>query len=217
MKYKLAIFDLDGTILDTLEDLKNSVNYALEINGFPIRTREEVRTFIGNGIRKLIERAVPNGTEMKKIDKVFCDFKEYYGEHSMDTTKPYDGIVEIINKIRSEGMKTAVVSNKADFAVQKLCDEFFYGLFDFVVGEREGIRRKPAPDSVNEVLKKIEIDKKDAVYIGDSDVDVETANNADIDCIAVLWGFRTKEEILNSDKGQCTFVMTINELKNILQ
>lgn len=191
--YKLVIFDLDGTILDTLDDLTDSVNASLKRFGFSIRSREEVRSFVGNGIRKLMERAVPEGTESVEIDKVHEFFKKYYKEHCADKTIPYLGILDLLKKLRQAGCKTAVVSNKADFAVQELCKRYFDGLFDVVVGDREGILRKPAPDSVFEVLRLLEMKKKDAVYIGDSEVDIETAHNAGMDEIIVEWGFRKRE------------------------
>ena len=150
MKYDLLIFDLDGTILDTLEDLKESTNYALDFHGFPKRTLDEVRRFVGNGIGKLIERAVPSGTPEKETGRVLATFKRHYGEHCADHTKPYEKIPAFLKVVREKGCQTAVVSNKADFAVQALCEQYFPGMFDFVVGEREGIRRKPCPDSVNE-------------------------------------------------------------------
>lgn len=193
MKYKFVIFDLDGTILDTLQDLYNSVNFALEKNCLPERSREEVRAFVGNGIRLLIERAVPENTDISVIDKVFCDFREHYAIHSADTTKPYDGIIELLARLRRSGIKTAVVSNKADFAVQKLVKLYFDGMFDFVTGEREGINKKPAPDAVFEAIKATEIPHEQTVYIGDSEVDIQTAKNASVDCITVDWGFRDRD------------------------
>ena len=193
MKYDLLIFDLDGTILDTLEDLKESTNYALDFHGFPKRTLDEVRRFVGNGIGKLIERAVPAGTSEKETGRVLATFKRYYGEHCADHTKPYEKIPVFLKVVREKGCQTAVVSNKADFAVQDLCEQYFPGMFDFVVGEREGIRRKPCPDSVNEVLKTLEKTKEQAIYVGDSDVDVETAKNAGMPVIGVSWGFRGRE------------------------
>lgn len=191
--YKLIIFDLDGTILNTLEDLADSTNYALSVNHFPQRTMEEVRDFVGNGIGKLIERAVPAQTESAVVEKVLSDFTVYYGQHCADKTRPYDGITELIQKLKDEGCKIAVVSNKADFAVRQLCEQYFPNLFDFVVGEREGIRRKPAPDSVLEVLERLGVSKENTLYIGDSDVDIQTAKNACVDQISVEWGFRKRE------------------------
>jgi phosphoglycolate phosphatase len=196
MKYKLAIFDMDGTILDTLEDLKNATNYALRTHGLPERTLDEVRSFVGNGILLLIQRAVPAHTAEPTIQAVFQTFTAYYAEHCADATKPYDGIVPLIQALRTAGIKTAVVSNKADFAVQELVIEYFDGCFDAAVGERKGMNKKPAPDSVYEVLSLLEIDKSEAVYIGDSDVDLETAKNSGLPCIAVEWGFRTHDFLI---------------------
>ncbi|MCX4270045.1 MAG: HAD family hydrolase [Lachnospiraceae bacterium] len=193
MRYRLVVFDMDGTILDTLEDLTDSVNYALGCLGFPIRSKQEVCGFVGNGIRKLIEQAVPKGTEKVLTDRVYQVFREYYRGHCAEKTQPYSGILPLLEELRRAGRKTAVVSNKADFAVQELCSRYFNGLFDTAVGEREGILRKPAPDSVYEVLRRLGVAKEEAVYIGDSDVDIETARNVGMDEIAVEWGFRTRE------------------------
>lgn len=212
MKYKLAIFDLDGTILDTLEDLADSVNYALAKSGFPLRTIDEVRRFVGNGIRSLMERAVPQGTEIAAIDVVHRDFTAHYKVHCADKTRPYDGINELIMRLREAGCKTAVVSNKADYAVQELCVQYFPGMFDFVVGERAGIRKKPAPDSVNEVLSVLEMEKENSVYIGDSEVDLATARNACMSCIAVSWGFRTVD-VLKENGAE----LIVSEPENIAE
>lgn len=198
MKYELAIFDLDGTILNTLDDLSASLNFALKKSGYPMRTTEEVKSFVGNGIRKLIERGVPTGTDKISIDKVYSDFSEHYRIHCADMTKPYDGIPELLKKLKKNGIKTAVVSNKADYAVQNLCIQYFNGLFDAAVGEHDGVRRKPAPDLVFIILEKLEIKCQNAVYIGDSDVDIETAKNSGMDCIAVEWGFRDRSLLIKS-------------------
>ena len=212
--YKLAVFDMDGTILDTLEDLKDSTNYALEKCGYPTRTYDEVRRFVGNGIRKLIERAVPEGLNVEQIDRVHEVFTEHYKVHCADKTKAYDGIKPLLEKLRASGVKTAVVSNKADYGVQELCKEYFDGLFDYAVGEREGIRRKPAPDAVNEALRVLGMSKSEAVYIGDSDVDFETAKNAELPCISVLWGFRDEEFL--REKGATLFVHDPAEIYDII-
>lgn len=196
MRYKLIIFDLDGTILNTLEDLTDSTNYALKENKFPERTIQEVRTFVGNGIGKLIERAVPYGTDEAETEKVLQDFKGHYAKHCADKTRPYDGVTELIKKLKDADYMTAVVSNKADFAVQELCEQYFPEMFDFVVGERENIRRKPAPDTVLEVLDKLNTEKDAAIYIGDSEVDIQTAVNAGINIISVAWGFRERSYLL---------------------
>ena len=195
-KYKLAIFDLDGTLLETLEDLHDSTNHALVSQGLPPRTLDEVRRFVGNGIHKLIERAVPEGSSSETVEQVFEEFKTWYAVHCNDKTSAYDGIKEMLLALRKAGVRTAVVSNKADFGVQTLCKTYFSGLLDVAVGQREGIRLKPAPDSVNEVLRLLETRREDAVYIGDSDVDIDTARNAGMDCISVTWGFRRREFLL---------------------
>ncbi len=198
MKHSLAIFDLDGTILYTLVDLKNSMNFTLKKFGFPERTLDEVRRFVGNGIRNLIIRAAPKGTDEKTIDEMFEVFNEHYAVHCNDNTKSYDGIDELLKKLKEQKVKTAVVSNKADYAVQTLVKKYFDGLFDYAVGEKQGVRKKPCPDSVNEVLRVLDTPKEAAVYIGDSEVDVATAKNAQMDCIAVDWGFRDREVLINS-------------------
>lgn len=210
MKYNLVIFDMDGTILNTLEDLTDSVNHALSDSGYPERTITEIKSFVGNGIRKLIERAVPDGTGTEDADKVYNTFTDYYKLHCADKTKPYDGIPKLLKDLRNFGCKTAVVSNKADYAVQELCRQYFDNMFDKAVGDRKGIQKKPAPDSVNEVLLKLDVKKEKAVYIGDSDVDIETALNAGIDCIIVDWGFRDREFLIS--KGAQTIVSSPEEI-----
>ena len=215
MKYKLVIFDMDGTILNTLEDLTDSTNATLEHFGYPVHSIEDVRHFVGNGIRKLIERAVPSGLSTERIDEVYRYFLDYYAKHCADKTKPYDGILDLIRTLRKEGCKTAVVSNEAVMAVQELCKDYFDGLFDFAVGEREGVRRKPAPDAVEHVLDTLQITKKDAVYIGDSEVDVQTAINAGLDSVIVLWGFRERE--LLEQYGAKVFAQDTKECLRLLQ
>lgn len=198
MRYKLAIFDLDGTILDTLDDLMDSLNAALAKSGFPVRTREEVRAFVGSGIRKLIERGVPAGTAAHLQEKVYRDFSAYYKDHSTDKTRPYEGVPELLRALRAAGCQTAVLSNKSDTAVQELCQRFFGGLFDMAFGERTGVPRKPAPDAVFEILSSLKCEKADAVYIGDSEVDVELAKNAGLDAVLVDWGFRDRLSLLKN-------------------
>ena len=159
----------------------------------PVRTIDEIRRFVGNGIQKLIERAVPVGTTSSTVDAIFVDFIDYYKTHCEIATKPYDGIESLLKNLKEAGLKTAVNSNKADAAVQILCERYFPNLFDCAVGEKEGIAKKPAPDSVNEILRQLGVPKHEAVYIGDSDVDFETARNAGLDFIGVDWGFRGKD------------------------
>lgn len=214
MKYKLVIFDLDGTILDTLEDLTDAMNYALGEHGCPLRTIEEVRRFVGNGIRKLIERAVPAGLTEEEISGVHQTFSAYYQEHCADKTRPYEGILPLLKRLRAVGCLTAVVSNKADVAVQPLCRQYYDGLFDYAVGERSGIRRKPAPDAVQEVLRRLQVDAGDAVYIGDSEVDIQTAANAGLDSIIVTWGFRDRTYL--ESQGGRRFVDRPEEIDDIV-
>ena len=195
MKFDTVIFDLDGTILDTLEDLRDSVNFALSKNDLPCRTTEEIRSFVGNGIRLLIERAVPENTEISIVDNCFNDFKAHYKTNSTNKTKPYDGITDVLNELKTACIKLALVSNKADFAVQEIVGKYFPDIFHYATGEKEGVRRKPYPDSVFATMEYLGSDKNNTVYIGDSEVDVETARNCGIPCVAVTWGFRDKEAL----------------------
>lgn len=190
MHYDLAIFDMDGTILDTLDDLTDTLNHALRVCSFPARTRAEVEGFVGDGICKLVERGLPTGAGEEAQRRVHGEFVDYYRVHRADHTHPYPGIVELVEDLRNAGIRTAVVSNKDDDAVKALCVRFFPGLIDCAIGHREGLRRKPAPDTVNEALEKLAIPRGRAVYIGDTEVDLSTAKNAEMDCIACAWGFR---------------------------
>lgn len=212
MKYDAVIFDLDGTLLDTLGDLHLSVKYALENNGFPARTVDEVRAFVGNGIFKLIKRAVPEGTDASDTERVFADFKEHYAVHSRDNTAPYPGITELIERLKSDGVRLGVVSNKAHFAVKEIMDFYFGGIFDVVFGEREGIPRKPAPDAVLEAAEML--GGKKILYVGDSEVDVETAINAGLDHVMVTWGFRSEDALRSA--GESRFVSSADELYGVI-
>lgn len=214
MKYKAVIFDLDGTLLNTLEDLADSVNHVLEEAGYPPRTIEEVCAFVGNGIRKLIERSVPENTTSENIDHVHKSFIAYYGEHCMEKTKPYDGILEMLHTLQNAGCKIAVVSNKADYAVQILCDKYFNHIFDAALGEQTGTPKKPAPDAVFKVLNTLNIAPSEAVYIGDSDVDILTARNSEMDEIIVDWGFRDREYL--KEQGAKVLVSNPTELLNLI-
>lgn len=190
------IFDLDGTLLDTINDLAASTNAALRKHGMPEYTVDEVRMMVGNGVKKLMERAVPGGLDNPDFEATYADFRRHYMDHNLDTTQPYAGIMECLHQLKSRGKKIAVVSNKFYAATQSLCKHFFGDLVDVAIGEREDIRKKPAPDTVNEALRQLNADRKRAVYIGDSDVDIQTALNSDMPCISVLWGFRSREFLL---------------------
>ena len=210
MSYKAALFDLDGTVLDTLEDLTDATNAALALHGYAPHSIEAVRSFVGNGIGNLIRRALPEGTNEAEIHTVLGDFKKYYAEHCADKTKPYEGVLEMLCTLRAAGIKTAVISNKADFAVKALAERYFKGLFDIAIGEREGVARKPAPDSVYEVMRDLGVTSSECVYIGDSDVDVLTAKNASMDGIFVTWGFRS--EACLRDAGATELVDAVQAL-----
>lgn len=194
-KYTTVIFDLDGTLMFTLEDLTISTNHALSENGFPTRTIEEVRSFVGNGVRKLIERALPENSSSEIVDRVHLSFHRHYKVHCNDHSKPYDGIIELLESLKRSGIKMAIVSNKPDGEVKKLNEVYFAEYIDVALGENEkaGIPRKPAPEMVYEAMKQLESLPENCLYVGDSDVDIMTARNAEIDCLSVTWGFKTTE------------------------
>lgn len=196
-KYTTYIFDLDGTLLDTLGDLAASANYALRQFGFPEHSTDDVRRFVGNGVRRLMERAVPAGVGPAQFEEVLATFRQHYMHHALDTTRPYAGIPETLRELRHRGCPMAVVSNKMMAATQELVAHFFPEI-KVAIGEDEaaGIRKKPAPDSVNEALRRLGTEIETAVYVGDSDVDILTARNAGLPCISVLWGFRDREFLL---------------------
>lgn len=209
--YENIIFDLDGTLLDTLDDLTDATNFALDKCGLKPRTRDEVRAFVGNGVVKLMERAVGEEGKARLMDAV-AEFKQYYAAHSADKTAPYEGIIPLLQALKAQGVKTAVVSNKPNFAVESLAVEYFDGLLLTAVGENEeiGIRKKPAPDSLLAVMQQLSATAENTVYVGDSEVDVQTAKNAGIECICVTWGFRDKA-LLESEGGKI-FVDTPAEI-----
>ena len=194
--YDVYIFDLDGTLLDTLADLAASCNYAMRAVRLPEHSTDDVRRFVGNGVRKLIERAVPDGDRNPLFESALSIFRQHYLEHSLDTTKPYDGIMPLLRELKARGKTVAVVSNKFDAATKSLCQHFFSGLVDVAIGESEHVRKKPAPDTVLEVMRQVGATKGQVVYIGDSDVDIATAANCGIPCISVLWGFRDRHFLL---------------------
>ncbi len=191
-RFEAVVFDLDGTLLNTLEDLTDSVNVALRAYHCQEKSIEQVRTYVGNGIRKLIERCLEGGENHPDFEAIFTAFKEHYKDNCQNKTRPYDGVIELLRTLKAQGKKLAIVSNKADFAVKEL-NNYYFGEFNMVaIGESENVARKPAPDTVYQALKELNVTKDKAVYIGDSDVDVQTAKNAGLTCISVLWGFRDR-------------------------
>jgi len=212
MRYQTYVFDLDGTLLDTLGDLAASTNYALRTYGMPEHSLDDVRRFVGNGVRVLMERAVPQGADNPQFEAAFQTFREHYMQHSLDTTKPYDGIIETLEALKAEGCRLAVVSNKMMAATQELCRHFFRDTIEVAIGEHEaqGIRKKPAPDTVNEAFRQLGVGKERAVYVGDSDVDILTARHSGLPCISVLWGFRDRDFLIQ--QGAETFISAPSEL-----
>ena len=212
MRYQTYVFDLDGTLLDTLGDLAASTNYALRTYGMPEHSLDDVRRFVGNGVRMLMERAVPQGADNPQFEAAFQTFQEHYMQHSLDTTKPYDGIIETLEALKAEGCRLAVVSNKMMAATQELCRHFFRDTIEVAIGEHEaqGIRKKPAPDTVNEAFRQLGVGKERAVYVGDSDVDILTARHSGLPCISVLWGFRDRDFLIQH--GAETFISAPSEL-----
>lgn len=193
MGYKLVVFDLDGTLLDTLGDLAFSANEALAAHGMPPRTADEIRAFTGNGIRTLVNRAVPEGTDAATVEAVIGDFLRSYTEHDADTTRPYPGIPELLDSLREKGIRCAVVSNKADFAVRELVARYFPGQIDLALGEREGLAKKPAPAMLDFALAQLGATRDKMVYVGDSEIDFDTAANFGCDLILCSWGFRSRD------------------------
>lgn len=210
------IFDLDGTLLNTLEDLTDSVNYAMEKFGFPVHTIEEIRSFVGNGAPKLIERSIPQGTENPSYEAVLAAFKEYYAAHCEDKTNPYEGIMELLAQLKEKGCRMAVVSNKFDGAVKRLCKKYFGEYFEAAIGESADVKRKPAPDTVYRALRELSCDGSRAVYVGDSEVDIQTAQNASLPCISVTWGFRTEEQLRAAGAQERLMIRTPQELVPLL-
>lgn len=215
MNIKAVIWDLDGTLLNTLDDLAASVNAAFAMNGMPLRSTEEVRAFVGNGIRNLMMRAVPDGEANPAFDKALEDFTRHYGAHSRDRTRPYDGILEMLDRLSAVGVKHAIVSNKIDFAVKELSRAYFGERMCAAIGDDPSRARKPAPDSVLAAMREMGVTAQETVYVGDSDVDVLTARNAGVPCVAVLWGFR--DEACLRAAGAERLARTPDELREIIE
>ena len=208
------VWDMDGTVLNTLIDLRDSVNYVLKKYNMPEHTIEEYRRYFGSGIRYALECAVVDGTPSETIDEMLPIFKEHYDVHCLDNTCPYDGILDAMKKLKEKGYKMAIVSNKIDSAVKELNEKFFKEYVDVAIGETPGTKRKPAPDMVEQALNKLGSTKEEAIYIGDSEVDLQTARNSNLPCISVLWGFRDKDYLIK--QGATTFAKTPEELVQLL-
>ena len=212
MNYDTIIFDLDGTLLDTLADLTDAVNYAMTQLCYPTRTIDEVHGFVGNGIRKLIERSVPQSASADETEQALSLFRQYYGDNMSVKTKPYPGIIDLLRTLSDRGIKLGIASNKADFAVQQLNQIYFGGLGIIAVGDRPDMPRKPEPDMVHYLCDKLH--SQNVLYVGDSDTDVQTARNAGVEQISVLWGYRSREQLVAA--GAERFVETPSEIFDVL-
>lgn len=215
-RYQAVLFDLDGTLLDTLEDLTDSVNTILGKYGFPLRDKKEIRRFLGNGSERLMKEALPEGISEADFAKYLGEYQAYYKAHMEEKTAPYEGILPLLEELRKAGLKIGVVSNKFDLAVKGLCEKYFPGYIDGAAGEREadGIRRKPAPDMVLTAAERLGVSVRDCLYVGDSEVDILTAKNAGMDCVSVTWGFRDEDFLRKA--GAAYLVHTAEELKNFI-
>lgn len=211
---KAVIFDLDGTLLDTLEDLANAVNAALIHAEMPVHSIDDVRMFVGNGVKKLMERAIPGGENNPEFDSTYQYFREYYAAHCKENTKLYTGIWELLGDLKKRGIKIAIVSNKMDPAVKILNNDYFSGMMDAALGESEAVPKKPAPDMVLKAMEELGVTKDEAVYVGDSDVDIKTAENCGLPCISVTWGFRNTEFLL--EHGATHLVNTPAEILKLV-
>ncbi len=210
VKYSAAIFDLDGTLTYTLEDLWVSTNHALSLMGLPRRSLQEVRLFVGNGVGRLIRRAMPEGTSQEDYERCLSLFKDHYVRHCFDHTRLYDGVDELLLALRERGVAVAIVSNKLQAGVDELWRKFFSLTVSVAVGEHDGLSRKPAPDMVDEAIRRLGVSKAECLYVGDSEVDILTALGASLPCVSVLWGFRTREELERA--GATTFISRPDEL-----
>ena len=211
---KCVIFDLDGTLLYTLEDLYIATNYALEQVGRDKRSLDEVRNFVGNGVAKLIERAMGENSSQEEVQKCLEIFKEYYSKNAQKNTRPYDGIIELLKYLKKSGIKIALNSNKYDAAVKSLSRKYFDDLVEIALGESNNCPKKPDPTGVEKILKYFNCDKDNAIYIGDSLVDIQTAKNAKIPCISVSWGYCNKDKLLLNNK---IVVDNTQELKQAIE
>ena len=211
--YEMIVFDLDGTLLDTLGDLTNAVNASLKAYGYPLREKAEIRSFVGNGVVKLLERAA--GETGEKIDKLVKYFQTYYREHCKEETKPYEGILPLLATLKERGIGMAIVSNKPDLAVKLLAKEYFSEYIQTAIGENEPtLRKKPAPDSLLAAMDLVGVTAEKTLYVGDSEVDIQTANNAGVKCVSVCWGF--KDESFLKENGATDLIFEPLQLLELL-
>lgn len=216
-KYTTIIFDLDGTLLDTLEDLKNAVNHVLAAHGYPIKTLEEIRKSVGNGTKVLLEKTVPDGSSNPLFNTINEEYQKYYLEHCNEKTGPYKGVREAMKQLKDKGYKMAIVSNKPDSAVKELRDKYFGEYLNVAIGDKEGRRRKPYPDSVLAAIEELGADHDECIYIGDSEVDFLTAENSGLPCISCLWGFRTQEELISNGVDPENFIKSPDEIMSKIE
>lgn len=214
MKRRLVIFDLDGTLLYTLEDLLNSVNFTLDLFDYETCTLEEVSSYVGNGIEQLMRRALPTNISEKEFALCLACFKDHYSKHCCEKTRPYPGMMELLQLLKSRDIKVGVLSNKYQEAAEEVCEHYFAGLYDIVVGESEHCRRKPAPDGINMICEKLNIPKDETLFFGDTEVDVKTGDNAGVYCVSVLWGYRDREFLANN--GAHVFVKNPLDIADII-
>lgn len=215
-KIDTVVFDLDGTLLNTLEDLADSVNYAMIQYGLPEHTIEEVRAYVGNGVAKLIERSIPQGIDNPYYEQILDTFKKHYALHCEDKTHPYEGIMELLAQLKQQNFRMAIVSNKFDGAVKKLNERYFDQYISVAIGESATVQKKPAPDTVYQALAELAADASRAVYVGDSEVDRQTAANVPMTCVSVTWGFRTREQLLEAGASDAHMIKTPQELLPLL-
>ncbi len=214
MRYKAVLFDMDGTVMNTIEDLNDSVNASLQVFGLPQITLTDTMRFVGNGARRLMEQAVPAGMDPNRFEMVLDYYVNYYQNHCLIKTCPYPGIPELMKRLQDAGLRQVIISNKPDVATREIADRFFSGLPEFAIGEKDGLRRKPWPDMVFAAIERLGIPAEKCIYVGDSEVDIATAKNAGIDCISVLWGFRERNVLVNA--GATVFARTPRELQEFL-
>ena len=213
-KYDAVLFDLDGTTIDTLADLIETVNVVLAKNGYPQRTDDEIRGFLSNGTRRLVADAAGGNPDEEEINKLVDDYKSYYMTHCCDLSKPYAGIPELLRELRDNGIFLGIVTNKVDEIACKMAKHYFPGLFRVVVGQKDEIPHKPAPNMMECAMAHLGVDKEQCFYIGDSEVDVATAKNVGCDFIAAAWGFRDRDVLI--DAGASRIVDDVAELRSLL-